>query len=202
MKTYPSIPSEVSQSTRIISFFKYDGSQIRAEWSRKKDFYKFGTRKRLLGEDEHPLGEAIGIVRNKYEKDLSDIFIKLKQQSAICFFEFWGENSAFGQHIDEPHDVTLFDVCLYKQGIMFPKDYLKTFGHLDIAKKLYEGNCNSDFIISVREGSLEGMGSEGVVCKAPGKHKQPLMFKIKRNSWYDRLKEYCQGDDRLFQELA
>jgi len=202
MKTYPSIPSEVSQGTRIIAFDKLDGSGIRAEWSRKRGFYKFGTRKRLLGEDEQPLGEAIGIVRSKYESDLSDIFNKLRIQSAVCFFEFWGEHSAFGHHTKEPHDVTLFDINLFKQGIMFPKEYLKTFGHLDVASNLYEGNCNSGFINSVRDGSLEGLGPEGVVCKAPGRHKQPLMFKIKRNTWYDRLKEHCQGDENLFKELA
>jgi len=202
VKTYPSIPSTVSQGTRIIAFDKIDGSNIRAEWSKKRGFYKFGTRKRLLGEDEHPLGEAVGIIRSKYDKDLSDIFKKLRIQSAICFFEFWGEHSAFGFHCDEPHDVTLFDVNLFKQGIMFPKEYFKTFGKLDIALKLYEGNCNSDFINSVRFGSLEGMGSEGVVCKAPGHHMQPLMFKIKRDSWYNRLREHCRGDVNLFKELA
>jgi len=201
MKTYPTIPAEI-QNTRIIAFQKLDGSNIRVEWSRKKGFYKFGTRRRLLDEAELPVGEAIGIVRTKYEKDLSDIFTKLRVQNAICFLEFWGEHSAFGQHTDEPHDVTLFDVNLYKQGIMFPKEYLKTFGHLDIAEVLYEGNCNSGFVDSVRDGSLPGLGSEGVVCKAPGHHKQPVMFKIKMSAWFDRLKEYCKGNEKLFNELA
>jgi len=202
MKTYPTIPSEVQSGFHIIAFNKLDGSNIRAEWSKKKGFYKFGTRKRLLGEDEKPLGEAISLARNKYEKDLSDIFRKLRCQNAICFLEFWGKRSAFGRHVVEPHDITLFDVCLYKQGIMFPKEYLKNFGHLDIAQVLYQGPCNSEFVNSVREGTLENMGPEGVVCKAPGTHKKPLMFKIKRNTWYERLREYCQGDEKLFNELV
>ena len=50
MKEYPSIPYRIHGDLDIIAFGKYDGSNIRAEWSQKKGFYKFGTRKRLLDE--------------------------------------------------------------------------------------------------------------------------------------------------------
>ena len=87
---------------------------------------------------------------------------------------------------EDNHTVTLFDVG-YK-GILEPKTFLNQFGHLDIPKLLYQGNITQEFINQVREGLLEGMTYEGVVCK--GRHIKPglpLMFKIKSNNWYNKI---------------
>jgi hypothetical protein len=201
MKQYPSIPAEIRLGTKIIGFNKYDGSCIRSEWNKKKGFYKFGTRTRLLGEDEKPFGEAIGIIKEKYERDLSDIFIKERQLDVICFFEFWGPNSAFGMHQDEKHDVTLFDVNYYKKGIMSPREFVKTFKNIDIAEPLWDGNCNSELVELVRQSKLPNMGNEGIVCKLTDSKKSE-MFKIKSLSWYARLKEHCNGNEKLYNELV
>ena len=73
MKTYPSIPRKI-QNVPVYAFDKLDGSNIRAEWSKKKGFYKYGTRKRLLGSDEKPLGRAIELVNDVYGARLNRRF--------------------------------------------------------------------------------------------------------------------------------
>src|SRR5271166_3879848 len=149
MKAYPSIARDVV-NIPIYAFDKLDGSNIRAEWSRKKGFYKFGTRTRLVDATDLMLGSAPELVTTKYERDLSDIFKKERYESAVCFFEFWGLKSFAGNHDpDEPHNVTLFDVNPYKKGILDPGAYMDLFGHLDIARLLYRGNPNADFVNSV-----------------------------------------------------
>jgi len=44
MKSYPSIPGKHTNGIPLTVFDKLDGSNIRAEWSKKRGFYKFGTR--------------------------------------------------------------------------------------------------------------------------------------------------------------
>lgn len=48
MKQYPSINGQISYEFPVYVWDKLDGSNIRAEWSKKNGFYKFGTRERLL----------------------------------------------------------------------------------------------------------------------------------------------------------
>lgn len=86
MKEYPSIPKEIRTETPIYAFDKLDGSNIRAEWSKKRGFYKFGSKTRLLGPDNKNLGESIGLIQNKYQDDLGSIFTKEKWDNVTCFF--------------------------------------------------------------------------------------------------------------------
>jgi len=201
MKAYPSISAD-RQNIPVYAFDKKDGSQIRAEWDRKKLFHKFGSKTQLISDEQPFLKMAPTLVKEKYEKDLSDLFKKERFESVTCFFEFHGPNSFAGQHVDEAQTVTLFDVNPFKKGILAPRDYLKLVGNLDICKLLYHGNCNSEFVDSVKNGTLEGMTFEGVICKAPnGKTPLPIMFKIKNIAWIEKLKTYCKGDVALFHEL-
>ncbi len=201
MKEYPSISRDI-RNIAVYAFDKLDGSNIRAEWSRKNSFYKFGSRHRLLGDDDPFLGEAIELIQNKYAKDLDDVFRKQRYESAIAFFEFYGHNSFAGLHEDEPHTVTLLDVNPYKKGILYPNDFLKIYGHIEHAPLLYHGNANQIFVQSVVDKTLEGITSEGVVCKAPnGRTPMPVMFKVKTREWLDRLKQRCAGDEILFEKL-
>lgn len=202
MKTYPSIPKVSSYGETIYAFDKLDGSNIRAEWDKKKGFHKFGSRRRLIDSTDDQFGEAVELVKNKYEDDLSKILIKHKQQKAICFFEFYGPNSFAGNHMCESHCVTLFDVNLHKKGILAPKDFLKLFGDLDVAPLLYHGSMNKIFEEKVKSGELEGMTFEGVVCKVQCQHHMKKCFKIKTEAWLRKLKDYCKGDDKLFERLA
>ena len=203
MKQYPSIQPIIIKSKKIYAFDKLDGSNIRAEWSIKRGFYKFGTRKRLLGADDPLLGSAIAIILSKYGQALSDIFVKNQWKKAVCFFEFFGENSFAGNHeMADIHDVILLDINSGK-GLLEPKDFIKKFGHLEIPKLLYTGNANSELIEAVKSNTLENMTFEGVVCKgkyvSPG---LPLMFKIKSQMWLDKLKLKCQDDTALFDKLV
>jgi len=208
MKQYPSIKTmnrDNFPNGHFICQQKIDGSNIRAEWNKKKGFYKFGSRTQLIDASHKPLGKAIALIKEKYESDLTKIFIDQQYQDAICFFEFYGPSSFAGLHSEsEEQTVTLIDVNPFKRGIMEPKQFIKLFGHLDIPKVLYQGIVNSELFDAVKQSTLEGMGEEGVVCKAAndGKAKMPIMFKIKSQAWLDKLKEHCKGDPNLFEKLS
>lgn len=201
MKSYPSIPNTVVTSYPIYAFDKIDGSNIRAEWTPKHGFNKFGTRKRLLGPDEKPFGEAIKLIQDNFSEELEKVFRKQRWQKVIAFFEFWGDNSFAGNHEDEPHRVTLIDVNPYKKGILPPKDFVKLFDKVDCARLIYHGKANSDFVYNVKHGLFGDMSPEGVVCKALVK-KEIKMFKIKTYAWLNRLKKYCGDNMTLYNKLA
>lgn len=206
MKSYPSIETEIRDGEYYV-FDKLDGSNIRAEWSRKhKGFTKFGSRNVLLDETNQILGPAIPLIKAKYEKVLTEIFISERFEKATCFFEFFGPNSFAGNH--EPQDeknVVLFDIDVFKQGILDPKEFLDLFKDtgVDHAKLLYHGNLTKDFIESVRNGTLEGMTFEGVICKARRQKKfnAPDMIKIKSTSWLEKLKDKYKDDIGMFERL-
>jgi len=95
----------------------------------------------------------------------------------------------------------LIDVAGPK-GIIEPREFLDLFGDLRTAPMLYRGNPSSEFLEQVRVGTLEGMTFEGVVCKgkwvSPGR---PLMFKVKNQAWFEKLRAKYAGDERMIQQL-
>ncbi len=212
MKKYPSIVGQAVGSIDMTVFDKLDGSNIRAEWSMKRGFYKFGTRNRMIDQTDTHLGKAVLLVKEKYGPALTEIFkAKAKrapmfQRGVVCFFEFFGPRSFAGQHAkDDRHDVVLFDISPNKAGILPPKDFLKLTKGLHIPDVLYKGRIGKEFIDSVRNSTLEGMTFEGVVCKAANPNRRvtshPLMFKVKSNAWIEKLRENCDGDTELFERL-
>lgn len=205
MKHYPSITKEIRQDIHIWAFDKLDGSNIRAEWNVKKGFYKFGTKNQLIDESSKPFGRAIQMVRDKFESDIAMVFKEQKWRDIICFFEMWGPSSFAGQHnFEEDLTVTLIDANPYKEGILEPREFIKYFGHLDIPKVLYEGRVTTALFDKVKQSALPGMTFEGVVCKGASdtNARMPIMFKIKSKAWLDRLREYCKGNDKLFEMLS
>jgi len=202
MKTYPTITKDIRNDIHIYAFDKLDGNNIRAEWNSKRGFYKFGSRTQLIDENSKPLGSSIQIIRNKYEEDLTMVFKENKWRDVICFFEYHGPNSFAGRHDEnETQTVTLFDVNPYKRGFMEPREFIRTFSHLDIPNVLFEGRINSTFVDKVKDSTLKGMTFEGVVCKGVNKN-QVVRFKIKSKAWLEKLKLYCNGDMRLFEKLS
>jgi len=202
MKSYPTIPTKPPFDLPVYVFDKLDGSNIRAEWSKKKGFYKFGTRTRLVDDSDPLFGTTPELIVDKYEDDITKIANDMRWGSAVFFFEFFGPNSGFGLHVDEDHDVVLIDVSVYKKGMLDPKSFINTFSNVDTAAMLYSGNCTSDFISHVREGILPGMTFEGVVCKM--KHPKlgvSVGFKIKTLNWLHTLKQHCAGDEEMFEKL-
>jgi hypothetical protein len=203
MKPYPSISTKIRVDVSVYAFDKLDGSQIRAEWSRKAGFCGFGTRKRTL-EASHPwLGQAIELTRDKYEAAVQRVFASRKIDQAVLYLEFLGAGSFAGRHLAEPHDVVLLDVASFGRGLLPPDEFLALFGHLHTAKPLFQGRVDREFVASVRAGTLPGISGEGVVCKSPEFERRcPVMFKIKTHAWLDRLRDLCAGNDELFAELA
>lgn len=201
MKSYPSIPRTIRKDGPFYVFDKLDGSNIRAEWSRKKGFCKFGTRKRLLDATDPLLGSAVQLIQDKYGEALGAIGKAQRWEKAVFFFEFFGPSSFAGWHDpEEEKDVVLFDVSVHKKGMLGPKQFLKLFSELHIAEFLYHGNINETFIRSVRESTLEGMTFEGVIIKGVPDKQGPGMFKIKSEAWLEALKSKCK-DEEEFERL-
>lgn len=207
MKTYPTITGQ-----RIIGlkdayvFDKIDGSNIRVEWSKKRGFYKFGSRHRLISPDEKPLGELYEVFDRNVKGPLNTRLVELNEERVVCFFEFYGPGSAFGFHVDEPHELALIDVSRYKHGIVSPQEFVEMFAgvHVPKARLLHMGDVDDGLIANVQDGTLPYMGPEGVVIKAGFDRKlgHPVMFKVKRRTWYERLRERCAGDRAMFDRLA
>lgn len=188
----------------VYAFDKIDGSNIRAEWSAKrKAFYKFGSRTRLIDRNEPIIGESIDLINEHFAEPLSIKFLKKKWDSVVCFFEFYGKSSFAGKHIDEKHEVSLIDIAPHRLGIIPPDQFVELCDDLDTPKVLYNGLINDHVIRMIRDGTLPGMSFEGVVCKyLTHGGKQTKMFKIKSNAWLSRLKEHCGSDENLFKRLA
>ncbi len=204
VKTYPSISYATECHLPIVAFDKLDGSNIRAEWSAKKGWFKFGTRHRLVDATDPMFGRAPMLITDKYGEPLGKILKDAGFDKAMCFFEMWGPSSFAGMHDpNEEITVTLFDIAPFNQGILMPERYLKLVSSIDHAKVLYTGQITPDFIEQVRAGTLPGMTFEGVVCKATNdkKTKMPVMFKQKSRAWLDKLGAYCGDNKDLYHAL-
>lgn len=199
MKQYISITSTPRYGTFVYGFDKLDGSNIRAEWEKKKGLWKFGSRRRLLGTDQDYIVDAESLIKEKYEEGLSRVFEKQRYQRAVAFFEFYGKSSFAGFHVKEPHEVTLFDVNPFQSGISNPDEFDDLYGSLGTAKLIFKGNFNHEVEEQIRSGSFPGITFEGMVCKIKGQHKQqhPFMFKVKTRQWLNRLKKLCDEDKTL-----
>jgi hypothetical protein len=188
----------------VYVFDKLDGSNVRVEVDRKGRLTKFGKREGLLDDQTPFLREAETLIPQKYGDDLGRIVRDERWERATFYFEFWGPGSFAGWHADEPHTVTLFDVAPHKKGFLEPREFLKVCGHLDHAKLLHQGNFTKDIADAISEGTLPEMTFEGVVAKGQWDRKRgmPLMFKWKNLAWFDKLRNRCNGDEKLFESLA
>lgn len=208
MKTYPSIPhsGSIKQNELCHVFVKYDGSNLRFEWSKKRGWYKFGTRK-LLFDASHPIfGTAIELFLNSYADDLEKVFNTSKNlknsNEIIVFAEWFGAETFAGHHLpNDPKKLVLFDVNVHKKGLMSPREFLNEFGHLEIAELLDKKHIDDEFISEVRSGifncsskySIANKIPEGVICKGGSGHNL-WMCKIKTQNYLVRLKEVL-GED-------
>lgn len=187
------------------AFQKYDGSNFRAEWGKKRGWYKYGTRNVMVDKNTPIYGEAIDIFLNKYGQNLDDIFRKEYKsvENFLVFGEFFGPNSFAGKHIDtESKDIIIFDVNRYRKGLLSPDEFVDKFGHLDIPKIIYKGIYNYELINDVKSNKY-GL-SEGVVCKGVLKTKkggeEVWATKIKTNEWIRKVK-LLYGDKALMEEF-
>jgi hypothetical protein len=168
MKAYPSIMSskdrKVPMGLPCIGFYKYDGSNLRWEWSKKQGWHKHGTRTRLFGADEEPFNAAIPI----FMETMADQIEKTIR--------------------DEVKGIQ--DFTVYTEFFV-PRQMIKLFGNQPWhAADLYHGNFNQDLIYEVRgTGMLNGEPlNEGLVCKGLDPSGQVWMAKIKTEKYIQRLK--------------
>lgn len=208
MKVYPSIPNHRNLVGEPVWVFdKIDGSNIRTEWSKKNGFWKFGSRKRLLGTDQDVLAEAEPTFLEQHGEELERILVDHRWRERVTIFsEFHGPNSEFGQHKrGDAFRCTILDIWVHKQGQIPPQDFVKMFENtdIDVAPLLHRGPLSVELIEKVRNGEFPGVTFEGVVCKgrqiSPGRR---LMCKVKSQAWLDRLRGFCGDDDALFEKLA
>lgn len=200
MKLYPSIPGiagcEECLGRQCIAFEKIDGSNLRFEWSHKSGWYKFGTRQRLFNESDPEYSCAIPLFLETYGdsivKAVKDSKIYRHAESIIAFCEFFGTNSFAGQHLtDDPKELTLFDVNIYKKGLLGPTEFLQTFSHLKIAEVIYNGPFDEIFINNVRESHYPV--KEGVVAKGGnGANHNLWLCKVKTLAYLKELKQRYQ----------
>lgn len=203
MKTYPSIEKRFSKKEEYYFFDKLDGSNIRAEWSKKQGFYKFGSRKQLIDENSGVLGESIELIK-RLEEEFSKIAKENKWDRFIAFFEFLGDNSFAGNHENEVHKVVLIDISIYKKGFLDPISFLKIFEENEIIETpafLGKRKPNELFLDEVKSGILEGMTFEGVIGKRSSGKTTHDYFKVKNIEWLNKLKNYCGNNIQLYNRL-
>lgn len=214
MKTYPKIEywNKGRFGEYCYNFLKLDGSNLRYAFSRKRGWYKFGSRNVMIDENTPILGEGVTIFLNTWADELEKIFKQKEYRNIdqfIAFGEFYGENSFAGQHVDtDIKKVSIFDIDQYKKGFVPPRQFIEDFGHLDIPKVIYQGEYTQEMIDDVRNnkfGLKEGVVSKGVY-KSKGKD-VVWSCKIKTNEWLQKVKvkfgeksllEEVNGDRELF----
>lgn len=91
MKTYPSIPKAMGCEGFLHTFDKIDGSNLRFEWTKKRGWFKFGTRKCLFDESDQVFGAAIHIFNDTLAKPLEKIIVAQSWQKVVVFAEFWAQ---------------------------------------------------------------------------------------------------------------
>lgn len=202
-KTYGFDPSHLNKP--CWAFYKYDGSNLRFEYSRKqKKWYKFGTRRHLFTEGDIEYGASLPVFYSKYADSLAKIFHDTKSwkiaEHMIVYAEYFGPRSFSGQHHrDDPKDLVLFDVNIHKKGILGPEEFLSHFGHLPVAEVVYRGPFTEEFFHDVRNGGKYNL-NEGVMCKGGSGHKF-WMCKIKTLEYLKKLKElYAERWNEFWEE--
>jgi len=188
MKSYPSIPypGRKGVGKRLHTWAKLDGSNLRFEWTKKRGWHKFGTRRRLFDETFEVYGPAIPLFRERLGEPLERIARDHKWPSVIVYCEFWGPQSLGGQHVEgDSMELTVIDVNPYKKGFVPPNDFLKLFGELG-PKYLGYLKWSTELLQQVHDGKLDGASFEGIVGKCV-EGKRILRFKTKSKEWKDAI---------------
>lgn len=217
MKEYWSIqgPTKAPQSP-CIAFYKYDGSNFRAEWSRKRGWYKFGTRRTIIDESSEQFGPAIKVFLDTYGDNIPRVLKDNKDykhaERITTYCEYFGPSSIGMFHDwDELHtigEVVLFDINVHKRGFVLPRNFIKHFGHLKTANVIYEGNFNKQFVQDVWDGKYdvkEGVVVKGVLPRDKGRPEHGLwMAKCKTKWWFEEIRRRYEeaADDKQRKQLG
>ncbi|NET71123.1 MAG: hypothetical protein F6K62_09375 [Sphaerospermopsis sp. SIO1G2] len=197
---YPKIPdSKNCPLQKCIAFEKYDGTNLHWVWESELGWYAFGTRRDRFDLDKmgiaefnaaHPgLEDAPDIFLRDFGETLESLFLQNPDYQCpeiTVFTEFFGINSFAGMHKeDDPKQLILFDVETDK-GIIPPEDFVRDFSNFNIARVVYRGKLNGQFIENVRSGKYDV--NEGVICKGGTNYENLWMVKIKTSTYLQKLK--------------
>jgi len=202
MLFYPKIPgSRNSPEGRCIAFEKYDGTNLHWDWDRDFGWHAFGTRRDVFNLTPAGMAEfcakhahlqqAVAVFHTTLADGLTQVLRTHPSYEAVSsakvFTEFLGPNSFAGLHKEgDPKELRLFDVLVEPLGLLGPQRFVTDFGHLPIARVVYEGKLTGKFAEDVRTGKYDV--TEGVVCKG-GSGPTLWMVKIKTYAYLDRLKQ-------------
>ena len=209
MKSYPSIPGpSKAGDTACVGLVKYDGSNLRFEWSPKRGWYKFGTRRQLVDRKDPIYGIGIEIFLAKYGDNLEKLFKQVdryqKAQSVTCFAEFFGAKSFAGMHQpNDEFDVVLFDINIHKKGFLDPNLFQMLCIAADVpgAEIKYRGDLTQEVVDSVRDETMDIVSEyriksdipEGIIFKGGTGHNQ-WAVKVKTNRYKELLKTEYAND--------
>jgi hypothetical protein len=201
MLHYPKIRgSQHAPLERCVAFVKYDGTNLHWDWDRDFGWHAFGTRRDSFNLDESGIAQftekhahlicCADVFRKTLAEGLERVFrdsLELRDvQSIQAFTEFFGPNSFAGLHrSDDAKELRLFDVNAEGFGMLDPWTFVEGFGHLPIARVVYQGKLTGQFAEDVRTGRYRV--SEGVVCKGATTG-NVWMVKIKTHAYLERLK--------------
>ena len=202
MLYYPKIPgSRNAPDGRCVAFEKYDGTNLHWDWDRDFGWHAFGTRRdefnltdagveQFVKRHAH-LRQCVEVFRGTLAVELERVFREhpayAEFPSLKAFTEFLGPNSFAGLHReDEPKELRLFDVLAEPFGMIGSHQFVADFGHLPIARVVYEGKLTGKFAEDVRVGKYDV--TEGVVCKGGVGGSDVWMVKVKTYAYLERLK--------------
>lgn len=200
MKTYPSIKryrADRHHGFEGFTFAKHDGSNLRFEWEKKRGWFRFGSRRRLLDESHEEFGSAMEMFLEGFAEPFERLAVEHGWQSVIVFCEIWGARSFAGQH--EPNDVkvlTPIDLAVYKKGLLSPLEFVQFCeGKFDVGYLGYR-TWNESFVEAVQNSTMPGMAFEGVVGKNGSGHKR-MAIKLKSQAWIKKvLSKYGEIEGR------
>jgi hypothetical protein len=199
---YPKIQgSENTPNGRCIAFEKLDGTNLHWDWDREFGWHSFGSRRDEFALSQrgmdlfkaahaHLDGSAV-LFLSTLADGLETIFRNAPHYQHFAgfrvFTEYLGPSSFAGLHkTEDPKQLVLFDVWADPFGFIGPKQFADYFGHLQIAKVVYEGRLTGKFAEDVRTGQYAV--SEGVVCKGGKGGSDVWMAKIKTYAYMEKLK--------------
>jgi len=200
---YPKIPgSRNAPDGKCIAFEKYDGSNLHWDWDRDFGWHAYGTRRdefnftdegiEQFAHRHAHLKQAVDVFRNTIADGLERMFVEHPNytnfSSFKAFTEFLGPNSFAGLHREnDVKELRLFDVLAEPFGMLGPHQFVADFGHLSIARVVYEGKLTGKFAEEVRVGKYNV--AEGVICKGGTGGHDLWMVKIKTYAYLERLKQ-------------
>lgn len=214
MLHYPKMPgSRDCPDGPCVAFEKYDGTNLHWEWERGFGWHSFGARRDEFNLDEHGIAAFVEAHRNL--QGCAEIFLERLAEGLEAVFEsnanyrdfdnikvfteYLGTRSFAGLHQDDdPKQLVVFDVLLEPFGMIGPRQFVADFGHLDIARVVYEGKLTGQFVEDVRSGKFKV--PEGVVCKGGTGGSDLWMAKIKTRAYMERLKQHFDEDWKNYWE--